>query len=253
MSKPIALITGAAKRVGRAIALDLAHHGWDIIIHYNHSQHEAKECIDEIKALGCKACMLQADLSIQDDVLGLIPSCIEQVGVPTCLINNGSLFGDDLVQTMNTQSWDAHLNINLRAPVFLSQSFAKHLPDGEKGNIINIIDQRVWKPTPLFFSYGVSKAALWSATQTMAQALAPNIRVNAIGPGPVLQSIYQTKQQFDNQCALTPLERGTTPQEIAKAVRFLLDAPAVTGQMIMLDGGQHLAWQTPDVMGVENE
>jgi len=164
------------------------------------------------------------------------------LGTPTCLINNASEFLLDTAASASFETWDTHLNINLKAPVFLAQSLALHMPDGISGNVINIIDQRVWKLTPDFFSYTISKAGLWTATRTLAQALAPRVRVNAIGPGPVLKSVHQTDADFLGEVQSTLLKRGPTPEEIAATVRFILDAPAMTGQMIALDGGQHLTW-----------
>ena len=239
----ITLITGAAKRIGRALALDLAAHGSDIAIHYNRSADDAESLRHEITALGRRAITLKADLAQMNALETLIPTCLEKLGAPTCLINNGSLFEKDEIGALTAEDWDAHQNINLRAPVFLSQSFANALPSDRQGVIINLIDQRVLKPRPLFFSYSVSKAALWAATRMLAQALAPRIRVNAIGPGPVLRSIHQSQEQFEAEGGRTLLGRGASPEEIASAVRFILDAPAMTGQMIVLDGGQHLNWR----------
>jgi NAD(P)-dependent dehydrogenase (short-subunit alcohol dehydrogenase family) len=164
------------------------------------------------------------------------------LGPPTCLVNNASEFLVDTVATVTAENWDTHLDINLKAPVFLARALYLHLPEGESGNVINIIDQRVWRLTPDFFSYTISKAGLWTATRTLAQALAPRVRVNAIGPGPVLKSIHQTENDFAAEVRSTLLKRGPSPAEIAAAVRFILDAPAMTGQMIALDGGQHLTW-----------
>ncbi len=243
----IVLITGAGKRVGRGIALDLAKHGWQVGVHYNHSDKAAKEVCTLIKDKGGKAAPLQADLYDMTQVRGLIPACIEALGAPTCLINNASLFVPDSLETVTDESWDLHLDVNLKAPVILSQAFVKALPEQEDGNIINLLDQKVWRLTPYYMSYTLSKAALWTATKTLAQALAPKIRVNAIGPGPTLPNDRQTQEEFEQQCLKTPLEVGTTPQEIAHAIRFILEAPAMTGQMIALDGGRHLAWKTVDV------
>lgn len=159
------------------------------------------------------------------------------------------MFRDDDLANLDPTQWNAQFAVNLRAPVFLAKAFAAELPAATAGNIVNIIDQRVWKPTPRYFSYTASKLALWDATRTLAQALAPRIRVNAIGPGPVIKNAHQTDEEFQAQCEATILGRGTSPQEIAAAIRFILNAPAMTGQMIALDGGQHLAWQTPDVEG----
>lgn len=242
------LITGAARRIGRAIALDFAARGWRVGIHCHKSADEAESLAKEIMSSGGTAQVLQADLSDLAAVEAIIPHCSAGIGAPVCLINNASLFLYDSLPDLTARQWDAQLAVNLTAPVFLAQSFARHLPAEARGNIVNILDQRVLKPTPHFFSYAVAKSALWSATETMAQALAPRIRVNAIGPGPVLASPHQSPGQFERQSAATLLERSTSPAEIAAAIRFILDAPALTGQMIALDGGQHLAWQTPDVL-----
>ncbi|MGI9387124.1 MAG: SDR family oxidoreductase [Methyloligellaceae bacterium] len=245
----VTLITGAAKRIGRALALDLAQNGSDIAIHYNGSADAAEHVVEEVFGLGRKAIALPADLADIKEVETLIPRCREHLGSPNCLINNASRFDNDEIDTLTPKGWDAHQNINLRAPIFLAQHFARTLPARQEGVIINLIDQRVLKPRPLFFSYSVSKAGLWSATRMLAQALAPRIRVNAVGPGPVLQSIHQSKDQFDTEQRGTLLGRGASPKDIAKAVRFILDAPAMTGQMIVLDGGQHLNWRDEDRSG----
>lgn len=242
-NRDVTLITGAAKRIGRVLALDLAEHGSDIAIHYNTSGEAAESLASEIRLLGRKAITLKADLSNMTEVKALIPACVESLGPPTCLVNNGARFENDEIDSLTPAEWDAHLDINLRAPIFLAQSFARALPKSEKGAVINLIDQRVLKPRPLFFSYSVSKAALWSATRMLAQALAPRIRVNAIGPGPVLQSIHQSPERFEAEQRRTLLGHGASPDDIAKAIRFILDVPAMTGQMIVLDGGQHLNWR----------
>ena len=245
------LITGAAHRIGRALALDMAKCGYRVGVHYLSSEDGARDVVEKITADGGLAQVFQADLNKFDDLYAMMDQCVREFGHLDCLINNASLFEEDDVCTLSGKSWEAHLDTNLRAPIFLAQQFAAQLPKGRSGNIINIIDQRVRALTPLFFSYTISKSALWTATQTMAQALAPNIRVNGIGPGPVMQSIHQSAEQFENQCRATLLERGTSAEEIARAVQFILDASSLTGQMIALDGGQHLAWQTPDVIGAE--
>jgi NAD(P)-dependent dehydrogenase (short-subunit alcohol dehydrogenase family) len=244
---PTALITGAARRIGRILALDLAAHGWRVGLHCNNSVAEAEALAVEIEAKGGKTTVLRANLTDTASLETIVHQCAARLGAPTCLINNASMFAYDDIATLSPQLWDAQLAVNLKAPVFLAKAFAAALPAGAPGNVINMIDQRVWKPTPHFFSYATSKAALWSATRTLAQALAPRVRVNAIGPGPVLKSSHQTDEEFRMQCEATILRRGTTPEEIARAVRFILDAPAMTGQMVALDGGQHLAWETPDV------
>ena len=241
------LITGAAQRIGRVLALDFAARGWRVGVHCRSSRREAEQLAGEISAMGGAAAVLPADLADLADVHRLLPACTAALGPPTCLVNNASLFVYDDIASLDGEVWDRQLAVNLRAPVFLARAFAAALPDGTTGNIVNIVDQRVWKPTPRFFSYAASKSGLWSVTRTLAQALAPRVRVNAIGPGPVLKSAFQSDEEFRRQCEATILRRGTTPDEIASAIRFILEAPAMTGQMIALDGGQHLAWETPDV------
>jgi NAD(P)-dependent dehydrogenase (short-subunit alcohol dehydrogenase family) len=236
-----ALITGAARRIGRSIALDLAAHGWRVGIHYRHSRDEAEALAAEIERSGGSAAALPANLADLDDVQSLVARCADALGAPTCLVNNASEFFLDTIGSVTPSGWDTHLDINLKAPVFLAQALYANVPEGGEGNVINIIDQRVWRPTPDFFSYTISKAGLWTATQTLAQAMAPRVRVNAIGPGPVLQSVHQSKSDFAAEKLTTPLQRGPSLPEIAAAVRFILATPSMTGQMIALDGGQHLA------------
>jgi len=236
------LVTGAAHRIGRAAALRLARDGWAVAVHYNRSAEAALSLADEIIALGSQAVALQADLASEDDVLTLVPRAIEALGPLGCLINNASLFEHDSALTATRASWDAHMETNLRAPFVLTQSFAAQLPEDSEGLVINLIDQRVWNLTPHFTTYTLSKAGLWALTQTLALALAPRIRVNAIAPGPTLPSPRQTPEQFEQQCASMPLKRGTSPEEIAEAVRFVIASGSMTGQLIALDGGQHLCW-----------
>ncbi len=243
----LALITGGAVRIGKAIALRLAESDFSVAIQFRNSRLEAEATVAAIKAMGVKAGCFQTDLSKLAEVQALFPTVNATLGSVTCLINNASSFVDDRVQSLTEESWRTHMAINLQAPVFLAQAFAAQLAADQTGNIVNIIDQRVLRPNPLFFSYTLSKSALWAATKTMAQALAPRIRVNAIGPGPTLSSVHQTKEDFERESQAMPLGRGTTPEEIASAVSFILGAPAMTGQMIALDGGQHLLWQTPDI------
>lgn len=245
-----ALVTGAARRIGRQIAVDLASRGWSVAIHYNSSHDEALAVAEEVNANGGRAELVRGNLSDVEAPVQIVTAASRKLGGLTCLVNNASVFEPDEVGAITRHSWSQHLDTNLRAPVFLSQAFAGQLPAGAQGNIINIIDQRVWKLTPRFFSYTASKSALWTVTRTLAQALAPAVRVNAIGPGPALPNIRMDEDDFARQKKATLLQRGTSPQEISDAVRFILDAPAMTGQMIVLDGGQHLVWQTPDVMNV---
>jgi NAD(P)-dependent dehydrogenase (short-subunit alcohol dehydrogenase family) len=245
----LALITGGAVRIGRALALRLSKSGYSVAIQYNRSKEEAADLVAAIVRAGGKAACFGASLEKFKEVEALIPKVCETMGPLTCLVNNASHFADDRLPALSPESWREHMAVNLEAPVFLAQSFAAQLPDGENGCIVNIIDQRVLRPNPRFFSYTLSKSALWAATRTMAQALAPRIRVNAIGPGPALGSVYQSQADFERECRAMPLGHGTTPEEIADAVLFVLRAPSMTGQMIALDGGQHLLWQTPDIRG----
>jgi NAD(P)-dependent dehydrogenase (short-subunit alcohol dehydrogenase family) len=244
-----ALITGAARRIGRALALTAAEAGYDIAVHYRGPSADAEALAAEIEALGRKAAPVAAELTNEDQTSALVAQAARALGPVTLLINNASVFRDDRVQTHTRESWDAHLETNLRAPILLAQSFAAELPQDAEGLIVNMLDQRVWKPNPQFFSYGLSRAALWSATQVLAQALAPRIRVNAIGPGPTLPSIHQTAEQFEAEAHNVALERRSSPEDVAGALRYLIDARQVTGQMIAVDGGQHLGWRTPDVVG----
>lgn len=242
-SAPTALVTGASHRIGRAIALYLAGRGYAVALHCNRSRDAAGTLQAQIQDSGGRAAVVQGDLTRHGDVMRLVGEAGDALGPLCVLVNNASLFDYDHVETATEQSWDSHLDTNLKAPFFLSQTFARQLPHGVQGNIVNLVDMRVWRLTPHFASYTVAKAGLWTLTQTLAMALAPNIRVNAIGPGPVLPSPRQTEEQFRRQWDSTPLQRGAEPGEIAAAVGFLLDAPAMTGQMIALDGGQHLPWQ----------
>jgi len=237
-----ALVTGAGRRIGRAIALDLAHHGWAVAVHYHTAAADAAAVVGEIKAAGGRAIAVAADLANEAETDSLLPRATEAIGPIGCLVNNASVFEPDTAGTATRASWDQHLEPNLRAPFVLSQAFSRALPTDTGGIIINMLDQRVWNLTPYFLSYTISKAGLWTLTQTLALALAPRIRVNGIGPGPALPSARQTDAEFARQCTSLPLGRGTSPEEICAAVRFLLAAPSVTGQMIALDGGQHLAW-----------
>jgi NAD(P)-dependent dehydrogenase (short-subunit alcohol dehydrogenase family) len=237
-----ALVTGAGKRIGRAIALGLAAEGWAVAVHYGASKKEADAVVSEIAARGGKAVALPADLAREDQVAPLVGKAEAALGPLGCLVNCASIFENELALDVTRDSWDRHFAINLRAPFVLCQEFARRLPSDRTGCIVNILDERVWSLTPYFFSYTLSKSALWTMTQTLAMALAPRIRVNGIGPGPALPSPRQTDAQFQRQAGLMPLGRGTTPAEIADAVKFILAAPALTGQMIALDGGQHLGW-----------
>ena len=256
-----ALVTGGAKRLGREMALYLAARGYDVVVHYASSQAAADAVVDEIRALGCKAQALPADLLIEAEMQGLLPAASQALGGPvTCLINNASIFEYDNVETATRNSWDRHMESNLRAPFVLTQAFAAQLPKAQtdannesiaQGLIINMIDQRVRKLTPEFASYTIAKMGLWALTQTTAQGLAPHVRVNAIGPGPTLQGARQSLEHFQKQRKNTVLTRGANPSDITAALGYFIDSPAVTGQLLCVDGGQHLAWQTPDILGIE--
>ncbi|QHC35717.1 SDR family oxidoreductase [Komagataeibacter xylinus] len=239
----VALVTGGAARLGCAIALELARAGFDIALHYNTSAQAAEHTAAEIRALGRRAVLLPADLVQEAMVTPLVAEATRQLGPVGVLVNNASMFIRDEWDSATRAGWDAHMEPNTRAPFVLMQEFARLMPEGAQGMVLNMLDERVWSLTPHFVSYTVSKAALWTLTQTMALALAPRqIRVNAIGPGPVLPTPRQTADQFARQCASVPLGRVATPDEIARAALSLICLPSVTGQMLALDGGQHMQW-----------
>ena len=240
-----ALVTGGARRIGRALVLALAEAGYAVAVHHHSSRTEADGVVAEIAQAGGRAVALAADLADEAAVKRLLPEAVAALGPIGVLINNASIFENDTVRTATRESWDGHLAVNLRAPFVLTQDFAAMLPAEAGGVVINLLDERVWNLTPYFVSYTVTKAALWTLTRTMALALAPRIRVNGIGPGPTLPSPRQSAAQFLERCRAMPLSRGTSPDEIAAAMRFILDAPAMTGQMIALDGGEHLGWAQP--------
>ena len=240
-----ALVTGAARRVGAAIAQDLARAGWAVAVHYNASDIDAKKTVAAITAAGGRATALKADLRDEAAVRGLIPAAGRALGPVRLLVNNASVFENDTALSADRSIWDLNMVVNLRAPFVLCQELVRHLPDGMDGNIVNIVDQRVLNLTPFFTSYTVSKAGLWTLTQTLAQAWAPRIRVNAIGPGPVLPSPRQTDAQFEKQYRAMPLGRAVDLAEICNGVSFILASPSMTGQIIVLDAGQHLGWAQP--------
>ena len=256
-----ALVTGGAQRLGAAMVLALARRGIDVAVHCNASRDAAEAVASEARGMGVAAAVVQADLLDRGATAGLVPAAAAALGQPlTVLVNNASIFEHDTIATATWESWDRHIGSNLRAPFELIQAFAAQVPrgardgDGEPlagGCVINMIDQRVRKLTPEFSTYTIAKAGLWVLTRTAARGLAPDIRVNAIGPGPTLRGSRQSEAHFAAQRSATVLGRGASPEEVCRALEFLLDSPGVTGQLICVDGGQHLAWKTPDVMGVE--
>lgn len=258
MTKKRALVTGAARRLGRSMALYLARRGYEVGVHYHGSADAAEAVIAEIGANGGRAVALGADLTREEEMQALVPDAQNALGGPlTLLVNNASIFEEDDLSSATRMSWDRHMESNLRAPVVLTQAFAAQAPaaihdcNGEplsQALVVNLIDQRVRKLTPQFMSYTIAKMGLWAFTRTSAQALAPRVRVNAIGPGPTLAAERQTEEGFQAQRRACLLERGSSSEEINAALGYFIDAPGVTGQLLCVDGGQHLGWQTPDAM-----
>ena len=255
-----ALVTGASQRLGRAMVLDLAASGWDVAIHYNGSLDAAQATAEDARAAGASAVTLRADLGDHEAVEGLVPAAAEGLGgALSLLINNASMFRNDEVGSITADSWNNGMDSNLRAPVMLTQAFARQAPraamdaNGEpvaQSVVVNIIDQRVLKPTPYFTSYLLAKSGLMAFTRSAAQALGPHIRVGGIGPGPTLVATNQSDEHFSMQRKSCVLGRGSDPEDIVSAMRFILSNKAFTGQMLAIDGGQHLIWQTPDVQGM---
>lgn len=256
-----ALVTGAGHRLGQAMAVYLAGRGYDVAVHYASSDEGARDTVAQIEGKGQRGVTLQADLLDEGATQALFGRAVDALGGPiTCLINNASIFEYDTVHSATRDNWDRHMDSNLRAPFVLTQAMAAQdlTPDRDDmdelvatGLIVNMVDQRVRKLTPEFMTYTLAKMGLWALTQTSARALAPSIRVNAIGPGPTLQGERQSAEHFAKQRAATVLERGANPSDITAALGYFLDAPSITGQLLCVDGGQHLAWRTPDVVGVE--
>ena len=236
-----ALVTGGSRRIGRALTLAAAEAGYDVAIHVRQVDDDAQAAAADVRARGRKASIHACDLRDEGATAPLIGDAESELGPITLLVNSASVFEDDSFASMNRASWDAHLETNLRAPLVLAQAFARRLPADRMGLIVNILDQRVFAPTPHFFSYSLSKSALWAATRMLAQDLAPRIRVNGVGPGPTLPSIHQQGDDFDHEVSTTLLKQAVDPAEIGHALRYLIDARSVTGQMIAVDAGQHLA------------
>lgn len=247
---PTALVTGGAKRIGRAIVEELAAGGWAVAIHANRSHAEAADLAALIVANGGRAAAVTADLADLASLPGLVAEATGALGAIDVLVNSAAIFEDDGIGRLDPGRFRRQMTVNLEAPVFLTDAFVAALPGDCEGNVVNVIDQRVWKPVPDFLSYQLSKSALLAATIAMAQRLAPRVRVNAIGPGPSIRSFRQEQADFDRQVAAIPLRRGPGLAEFGRTVRYFVETPSVTGQMIALDGGQHLAWRTPDVVGI---
>ena len=256
-----ALITGGADRLGAAMARYVAARGMAVAIHYHSSAEKAEVLARELRSAGGQAVTLRADLLVEAEVADLVPAAVAALGQPlTLLVNNASIFEYDTVTSGTRESWDRHMESNLRAPFVLTQQFAAQAPEPEndargepvaRALVLNMVDQRVRKLTPEFASYTIAKMGLWALTQTAARGLAPKVRVNAIGPGPTMIGHRQSEAHFDRQRQNTVLGRGSNPEDITAALGYFIDAKAVTGQLLCVDGGQHLAWKTPDILGPE--
>lgn len=250
MSEPrTALVTGGAKRIGAEIVRALAHDGWAVAIHCHSSVAEAEALANGLRGAGGHAAVVSGDLSNLKVLRDILPAVNKALGPVTLLVNNASVFLFDRIGGLDAGHWQTQFDVNLRAPVFLAEAFAAQLPEGVQGNVINMIDQRVWKPTPEMTSYTLSKAALWTATQTLAQALAPRVRVNGIGPGPTLPNPRDGQDGLSSDVARVPLKRAVDLADFGRAIRFLVETRSMTGQMLALDSGQHLAWKTPSSEG----
>ena len=242
------IITGGATRIGAAIAKKLSGKEIEILIHYNKSKSKAENLKKELQKKGSKVFLVRGDLSKEKDVNKIITFAKSKLKFFDCLINNASLFENDKIENFTTDSWGKHLRTNLRTPALLSKMFARNIK-GKNNNIINIIDQRVFKLTPYFFSYTISKTGLYTLTKTSAMSLAPNIRVNGIAPGPTLKNKRQSEKHFKKQYMATPLKRKVDVEQICNAVDFFIKNRSITGQVLAVDSGQSLNWQTPDIMG----
>lgn len=248
MSAPVALVTGAAKRIGRTIALALAREGWDVAVHYGASRDEAESTVRAIEALGRRAAAVQGDLGAEADVRQLLARASGALGAVTCVVNNASLFAEDTITTFSATSLQRHMQVNVAAPLLLAQALHAALPDNGRGVVINLLDQKLWNPNPDYLSYTLSKAALKEATTLLAQALAPKLRVVGVAPGITLTSGEQSDAGFAKAHTKTPLGRSSTPDDVAAAVAYLARAQAITGTTLLVDGGQHLVPSDRDVM-----
>ncbi|WP_335904815.1 MULTISPECIES: SDR family oxidoreductase [unclassified Bosea (in: a-proteobacteria)] len=248
MAAEVALVTGGAKRIGRAIALRLAGAGYAVAIHCNTSRAEAEALAADLTAAGGRACVIVADLADPAAVERIVPEAEAALGPVSLLVNSASSFLVDDLLALDIPTWNRQFSVNLRAPSVLAGAMANRLPPDRQGAIVNIVDQRVWKLTPQYYSYTLTKAALLTATTTMAQALAPRIRVNAVGPGPTFANPHDGEALLAAEAGGTPLGHKVEADDIAEAVLYLAQARAVTGQMLAVDAGQHIAWRTPDIV-----
>jgi len=246
--RQVALVTGGSKRIGAAIVRHLAKAGFSVVIHYHRGRAEAENLAAELRDQGGRAATVAADLAALETLPALMAEAATPFGPPDLLVNNASVFLDDRIESLEPARFATNLAVNLQAPCLLARAFAEHLPQDEPGAIVNIIDQRVFRPNPQFFSYTLAKSALLTATRTLAQGFAPRIRVNGVGPGPTIANIHDGAEGFAQEAAGTPLGRAVSPEAIAEAVLYLAQAPYVTGQMIAVDSGQHLGWRTPDIV-----
>lgn len=252
--RPVALVTGAARRIGRQIALELAAHGHDVAVHCHHSRAEAEATAAELHALGARAAVVVADLADEADCRGLVPQVLDHFGRLDAVVNNASLFAYDSAQTAGSVQLERHWRTNTAAPIALAQALAAHVAEREgQGCVVNLLDQKLWNPNPDYFSYTLSKAALREATVLLAQALAPRVRVVGVAPGVTLLSGPMSAEEYAKAHRMTPLGRSSTPEDVARAVRYLIESPAITGTTLIVDGGQHLAAQARDVLFLAQE
>ena len=241
------IITGAATRMGAAIAKKLSGPNIEIVIHYNKSKSKAESLKKDLNKSGTKIYLVKADLTKENEIEKMLKFSKTKLKYFDCLINNASLFENDKLENFNSKSWEQHISTNLKAPALLSKEFSKNAK-GKNNNIINIIDQRVFKLTPYFFSYTLSKSGLYTLTKTSAMSLAPNVRVNGIAPGPTIKNKRQTSKHFKKQFSATPLKKQVNVNEVCNAVDFFIKNSSITGQVLALDSGQSLNWQTPDIL-----
>ena len=252
-SRPLALVTGSARRIGRAIAEELAAHGWDVAVHHRQSPGEAGETVAALRALGARAEAFAADLSDEAACTALVPAIAARLGALSAVVNNASLFEEDRAESFGFAAMERHWRANTGAPILLARALHAQMPAGALGCVVNLLDQKLWNPNPDYLSYTLSKAALKEATVLLAQALAPRVRVAGVAPGVTLLSGPMSAAEFERAHKLTPLERSSTPEDVARAVRFVLESPAITGSTVLVDGGQHLLGQPRDVMYLAKE